>query len=122
MKLDANKIPILRHIPHPWFKVGFTLGYLLLILVMYRLGIPCLFRMFLNIPCPGCGMTRALLALLKLDLADAFSHHPMIFAMPVIYLYFLFDGTLFRKKGVDTAIWVLFGLGFLLHWLFQILG
>lgn len=36
-----------------------------------------------GIPCPGCGMTRALFALLRLDLAEAFYYHPLF---PVVIL------------------------------------
>ena len=34
----------------------------------------CPFRFFFGISCPGCGMTRALLAALRLDFAAAFSY------------------------------------------------
>ena len=38
----------------------------------------CPFRFFFGISCPGCGMTRALLAALRLDFAAAFSYHPSL--------------------------------------------
>lgn len=38
-------------------------------------GPPCLFTLALGHPCPGCGMTRALLALLHGDLAAAWGHN-----------------------------------------------
>ena len=42
----------------------------------------CPFRFFFGISCPGCGMTRALLAALRLDFAAAFSYHPLFFLLP----------------------------------------
>lgn len=36
----------------------------------------CPSRRLLGLPCPGCGMTRALAALLRGDLAGAFALHP----------------------------------------------
>ena len=39
----------------------------------------CGFRFLLGAPCPGCGMTRACLALLHGDPADAWRLHPMVF-------------------------------------------
>ena len=108
---------MLRKIGQPRLKLGITLGYLAFVLVMYRLGARCLFLTYLGVPCPGCGMTRALLAALRLDFAAAFAFHPMVFALPVMYLYFLFDGKLFAKKWADPAVWVCIGAGFLLHWL-----
>ncbi len=42
----------------------------------------CPFRFFSASPAPGCGMTRALLAALRLDFAAAFSYHPLFFLLP----------------------------------------
>ena len=36
-------------------------------LALYLLDIGCVFRLMTGIPCPGCGMTRAWLAALRLD-------------------------------------------------------
>ena len=44
-------------------------------------------------PAPGCGLSRALFALLRLDFAAAFRYHPMIYVLPPVALY-----TLFGKK------------------------
>ncbi len=53
----------------------------------------CPFDYFLGIPCPGCGMTRAFFALLRLDFEEAFYYHPLFFvvivAAVIILLYFL---------------------------------
>lgn len=37
----------------------------------------CLIRLLLDLPCPGCGMTRALQALARGDLAAAVRFHPL---------------------------------------------
>lgn len=39
---------------------------------------PCLFRALTGFYCPGCGMTRALHALLHLDIATAFRMNPAV--------------------------------------------
>ncbi len=41
----------------------------------------CLFRILSGLPCPGCGLTRALSSLLHGDWAAAFSYHPFVFAV-----------------------------------------
>lgn len=40
-----------------------------------------------GIPCPGCGMTRALFRLLFLDFAGAWYYHPLVFVIPPAILY-----------------------------------
>lgn len=43
----------------------------------------CIIRYFFGIPCPTCGMTRALLSLLKLELRAYFYYNA--FALPVFF-------------------------------------
>ena len=54
------------------------------------LGWGCPLQHFTGVPCPGCGMSRAVFALLRLDFAAAFRYHPMIFVLPPVLLYALF--------------------------------
>lgn len=39
-------------------------------------GIPCFFHRFTGLPCPGCGLTRSVLALLHGHVHEAFLLHP----------------------------------------------
>ena len=41
--------------------------------------IPCIFHSVTDVPCPGCGMTRACLALTHGHFADAWRYHPFSF-------------------------------------------
>ena len=107
-------------ISHLKEKLILTAAYLAYAFLWRYFGLPCLFELAFGIPCPGCGMTRAALALLQLDFAAAFSYHPMIFAMPILYLYFLSDNGLFHKKLPDRLVLIAIGLGFLLQWGFKL--
>jgi hypothetical protein len=40
----------------------------------------------LGIPCPGCGLTRATLALLRGDIAGAYHFHPLVFVLAPLYI------------------------------------
>lgn len=40
----------------------------------------------LGIPCPGCGLTRATLALLRGDVALAYHFHPLVFVLSPVYI------------------------------------
>lgn len=51
--------------------------------VFHFVGIGCPIRFVSGISCPGCGMTRAWLAVLRLDFAVAFYYHPLFFLPPV---------------------------------------
>lgn len=44
-------------------------------------GVGCLFYSIVGLPCPGCGGTRALTALLGGDIAAALHWHPLIILM-----------------------------------------
>jgi len=95
----------------------FTLG----VLFLWFSGIHCVFRYFLGIVCPGCGMTRAAIAVLHLDFASAFRFHPMFWSVPILFGAVLFDGKITGFRWVDLFIFSGIGLGFAVHWLIQLL-
>ncbi len=96
-------------------------GGLAVLAVFYTCGIQCLFRRFLGIICPGCGMTRAILACLRLDFAAAFRHHPMVFSLPVLFIYFIMDGKVFKKRTVNIAVLLAVCAGFLVNYIHNLL-
>lgn len=89
------------------------------VFVVWLFQLPCVYRFLLGVRCPGCGMTRAVMAALRLDFAAAFGYHWMFWAVPVGYLYFLFDGRLLGIKWLDRAVLWLIAVGFLGNWLFH---
>ena len=44
----------------------------------------CLFKAVTGLPCPGCGMTRAFLALGNLDFAGAYAQNPLAFPLAAL--------------------------------------
>ena len=70
-----------------------TVIVILVIAVFYGIlhvaGITCPIRFVTGISCPGCGMTRAWLSLLKGDLEQAFHYHPLFFLPPVCMVIYL---------------------------------
>jgi len=58
----------------------------------------CLFQAFTGLPCPGCGSTRAAVALLQGRFALAFSMHPLIPLSLAILPYALFRDKLLRGR------------------------
>lgn len=95
-------------------------------------GWPCLFRHSLGIPCPGCGLSRAMAALLQGEWGTAFSFHA--FAPLILMLIFLVAvATLLPDRPRRRLIEALAGLerrsglgalvvaGMLLYWLGRLL-
>lgn len=97
-------------------KLLLTIAYALVIFLLWLFQIPCIYQYLFSIPCPGCGMTRAMLAALRLDFPSAFRYHPMFWSIPVLYLYLLLDGGLFRIRWLDRAFLLTISAGFLINW------
>ena len=65
------------------------LAVALLYLFFHVSGIGCPIHYATGISCPGCGMTRAVFALLRLRFADAFHYHPLVYALPFALAFYL---------------------------------
>jgi len=67
---------------YKWYIVLGSL-YLLTIVVdpglNHNFHVPCLFKTVLGISCPGCGLTRAIGALIQGDIAAAWQYNPQLF-------------------------------------------
>jgi nitrate reductase gamma subunit len=64
---------------------------LILYSVLFRFGIviPCVFHELTGLYCPGCGVTRMMFSLLKLDFYQAFRYNNLVFlSIPLILFYF----------------------------------
>lgn len=88
------------------------------------LAVPCLFHVITGLRCPGCGMTRMCMALLRLDFAGAFHYNQVLFfLMPVLGGILLIDTVRYVKTGrwsvgrvqnyilyVSIAVLIVFGV------------
>lgn len=70
------------------------------------LDIGCPIRRLTGIPCPGCGMTRACLAALRLDFAEAFRLHPLWFLPVPLFAVSLLRTPLFKDKRLENTFWI----------------
>lgn len=81
----------------------------------------CPFITLFGIPCPGCGMTRAYINLVKLNVAGAFEMHPMFWSVPILALYYFFDGNLFSNKIINRLLLFSLSGGFIVCWIFKLI-
>lgn len=85
-------------------------------------GIPCLFHLITGLNCPGCGVTRMLLYLVRLDFANAFRSNAVLFCMlpflAILLAYWQYRyiryGTAKSNKAIEIVCWIFVGV--LLVW------
>lgn len=89
--------------------------------IMNIFQIPCVYKTLFGIPCPGCGMSHAVLAALRLDFREAFRQHAMFWSMPLVFLLIFFNGKLFPRKWMNLLL--IFGIaaGFLANYVWHLI-
>ena len=87
-------------------EIGVAIGIALLYLTFFAFGITCPIKFITGISCPGCGMSRACLHAIKLDLSTAFNYHPMWITIPFFAFFLIF----FKWKKNNIAFSVTVGI------------
>ncbi len=86
------------------------------ILFLYYSGIGCVWRHLFGITCPGCGMTRAYISLLKGDISAAFGYHFMFWSVPILLIYVFFGEKLLIKTFHKILLGII-AIGFIVNWI-----
>ena len=81
--------------------------------IKYNIGFPCAVNKVFGIYCPGCGLTRAGVAMLQLEFYRAFRYNafsliliPLIFIVVIGFIWeYVFDKSSFIAK-VPAAFWI----------------
>lgn len=76
------------------------------ILKYTNFSVPCIFKHFLHIPCPGCGLTRAFREILKLNFIKAFSYNylSIIILIVLIILNIAMVIDIIKDKNITNKI------------------
>lgn len=75
-----------------------------LLWLMWRFDVPCPVRALLRVPCPACGVTRALAALLRLDVGASLTYHPLALPLCAAALLALHRPLFRRTRAVDCFV------------------
>lgn len=71
----------------------------------YGFYIPCLFHKLTNLYCPGCGITRCIVSLLKGNISAAFKYNQLVFILlPFLTVYFIYKIYLYLTNSQDKII------------------
>ncbi len=102
----------------PYFKkLLLILVFAVIVMLLYIFKIPCVFRALSGIPCPACGMTRACLSFLRLDFAAALEYHSLFWTLPLIAVFFLLDGNVFKRAWINYTIMAFILSLFIFRWI-----
>lgn len=109
-------------VSNPKDKLIATAAAAAVIAGLYISELPCLFVGLFGIPCPGCGITRAYIALFRLDFAAAFAYNPMFWAVPILYTSYLFDDKLFKARWANVLLLALLYGGLFVAWVCKLIA
>jgi len=88
-------------------KVSILFFEAVLLYVLLNINIGCFFRKFFNLRCPGCGLTRAFLAIFNLDFITAFKYNIIsipLFIIIVVINILLLNDIIFNKNRIYNFI------------------
>lgn len=84
-------------------KIGIALGAGIVYALFVRLtgwGIPCVFYLITDLYCPGCGISRMFLSLLRLDFVAAVRYNLLALCLlPFAIVLFFYKAWHYVKKG-----------------------
>lgn len=105
----------------PFIVIISTVAACALIALWTITGRECLFKSIFSIPCPTCGMTRAVISVMRLDFKSALGYHPLVFTLPLLYLTVVTELEPFKNKRLNRITVASLISAFLAVWAVRIL-
>jgi hypothetical protein len=81
--------------------------YLKVLMPHFKIGIPCVFHELTGLYCPGCGITRTIVALLDFNLYQAFRYNMLIFAIIPLYIGYVWMKYKGNGKYGNAIMWMM---------------
>lgn len=85
--------------------------------------IPCPFKYFTGIDCPGCGFQRSVLALVHGDLHESFLLYPPAIPLLLFFVYGIADGFFkldTKKEVVKKTLFIVIGSMVMISYIFKL--
>ena len=83
---EKNRLPLIIFIVGGMVLLVAILGYGY-VNYKYGIGFPCMSNKIFGINCPGCGMTRAAIAMMRLDFGEAIKYNAFsIILLPMLFV------------------------------------
>ena len=105
-----------RYVIRTWAEIAAIGGIYLLVILLTPLRIRCPIRFLTGFQCPGCGVTRMVLDLLKLDVRQAFRDNAFVLLiLPVLVPWGIYRTKKYiEEDSPEYSIFELILLGILL--------
>ncbi|NEZ41014.1 DUF2752 domain-containing protein [Paenibacillus alvei] len=87
--------------------------YLMVWIPLTGISIPCFFYEFTGLYCPGCGLTRALASLLRIDIYQSFRLNALLYIIPPVYLLAYVLGGKYKTSLLWALLVIALGYGVL---------
>lgn len=97
--------------------------YLIYALIMYIFKLEsCPIKLLIGLPCPGCGMKRAILCLLKLDFKGSFRYNALwLILLFIVVVAILKKYGIFKKLYYSRVFWTLIGTTILTYYILRLI-
>ncbi|MEI7884060.1 MAG: DUF2752 domain-containing protein [Clostridia bacterium] len=100
-----------------------ALAFYYLLLYLAKSPTSCFFKLTTGIPCPACGMSRAVFALTRGEFLLAWYWHPLVYLLPLVLVLLLVS--IWDKPSKDfliwRKIWLVLALVFIGIWIIRML-
>lgn len=84
-----------------WNVLSAVIAIIILYVFFDIIGVGCPIKFITGISCMGCGMTRAWLSILHLDLRSAFYYHPgFLLPLAALFLFYLNYKKIIKKYKI----------------------
>ena len=84
---------------------------------------PCFYKKYLGIDCPGCGMQRAFIELLKGNIIESIKTYPALIPMIIMFVFLFLHIKYKFKKGASylTIMFIFTSVIILLSYIFKLI-